>query len=104
MLESIPIALAMLLAPATFNETVQVDESRYRVLVRGEEVKVFNKALLTGQRAKGQTLERDRMRRAVLLVTGCKIADDFFQGPVLIGLIDCSGKAGGKSETGTKGE
>ena len=104
MLETMQIAIAMMMATVAVNETVQVDESRYRVLVRGEEVKVFNKALLTGQRAKGQTLERDRMRRAVLQVTGCRIADDFFQGPVLIGLIDCSEKAGGKSETGTNGE
>lgn len=86
--------IAMLLAGASVNQTVKVDESTYRVLVRGEEVKVFNKALLTGQRQKGQTLERDRMRRAVNLVTGCKITDDFFQGPVLIGVIDCADKAG----------
>lgn len=86
--------IAMLLAGASVNQTAKVDESTYRVMVRGEEVKVFNKALLTGQRQKGQTLERDRMRRAVNLVTGCKITDDFFQGPVLIGVIDCSEKVG----------
>lgn len=87
------LIIATLLAGATVNQTLKVDESTYRVLVRDDEVKVFNKALLNGPRQKGQTLERDRMRRAVNLVTGCKITDDFFQNNVLIGTMDCSEKA-----------
>jgi hypothetical protein len=86
-------ALLMLFAaPANVNQTVQVDESRYRVLVRGDEVKVFNKALITGQRANGSTKQRDQMRQAVSLVTGCQIKDDFWRGAVLVGVIDCSEK------------
>lgn len=41
------LIIAMLLAGASVNQTVKVDESTYRVLVRDDEVKVFNRELYT---------------------------------------------------------
>ncbi|WP_156447484.1 hypothetical protein [Blastomonas sp. CCH1-A6] len=47
-------ALLLLIAtPAEVNQTVKVEGKSYRVLVRGDEVKVFQKALIAGQKVKG---------------------------------------------------
>lgn len=86
-------ALLLLIAtPAEVNQTVKVEGKSYRVLVRGDEVKVFQKALIAGQKVKGSTEQRAQMRQAVNHVTGCKMTDDFWRGAVLVGVIDCSEK------------
>ncbi|MFZ5701357.1 MAG: hypothetical protein ACOY4P_08390 [Pseudomonadota bacterium] len=86
-------ALLLLIAtPAEVNQTVKVEGKSYRVLVRGDEVKVFQKALIAGQKVKGSTEQRAQMRQAVNQVTGCKMTDDFWRGAVLVGVIDCSEK------------
>lgn len=87
------LIIAMLLAGATVNETVKVEGKSYRVLVRDDEVKVFQKSFIAGQKVKGSTEQRAQMRQAVQQVTGCKMTDDFWRGAVLVGVMDCSGKA-----------
>ncbi len=86
-------ALLLLIAtPAEVNQTVKVEGKSYRVLVRGDEVKVFQKALIAGQKVKGSTEQRAQMRQAVNQATGCKMTDDFWRGAVLVGVMDCSEK------------
>lgn len=54
------------------NYFATVDGARYRVNVRGGEVRVFKKAVLVRYTLE----ERDRMRRAVKLATGCDAVDE----------------------------
>jgi CRISPR/Cas system-associated protein Csm6 len=91
--EPMELIIAMLLAGASYNETVKVEGKSYRVLVREDEVKVFQKSFIAGQKVKGSTEQRAQMRQAVQQVTGCKLTDDFWRGAVLVGVMDCSGKA-----------
>lgn len=80
--------LALLLSvspPTAINETVSVDDSRYRVRVRGEEVVIFTKQPFRGRTTK----ERDRMRAAVKTATGCKLQDDFWRDNRLVGTLLC---------------
>lgn len=75
----------MLLALMLASSIVQVDGHAYRVEVRGEEVRVFQKAAIT----KRSLERRARMRKAVELATGCRIVDDYWQGTRIEGLLDC---------------
>lgn len=89
------IALAALAIPMhaqaserKVNQLAEVDGRTYRVAVKGDEVHVFDKAFGWKQSPE----QRNRMRRAVVLATGCYITHDYWavgQGR-LKGSLDCS--------------
>lgn len=77
--------LLLALAALTMNRVVQVDGNSYRVEVRGEEVRVFQKAAFT----KRSLERRDKMRRAVVIATGCRIVDDYWLDTRIEGALVC---------------
>lgn len=77
--------LLFALALAT-NTIVQVDGRAFRVEIKQDSVRVFQKAVVTKVSLKA----RARMRAAVRISTGCKIVDDYWNGAHLEGALDCS--------------
>ena len=78
------------------NQLADVDGRTYRVMVKGEEVHVFDKAFGWKQSPE----QRNRMRRAVVLATGCYISNDYWavgQGR-LKGSLDCPQQSGISSQ------
>ncbi len=65
---------------------VQVDGSRYRVTVRGSDVEVTKQAFAV----RYSLAERDRLREAVKLATGCRIVDELAPSAKLKGRLACS--------------
>lgn len=81
------LALFFALAAApSINQVVQVDGRGYRVEVKGDVVRVYQKAAFT----KVSIDARSRMRRAVTQVTGCNIVDDYWKETRLEGMLDCA--------------
>ena len=72
-------------AQATTKKVV-VDGASYRVRVRGQEVEVAAKSLFAIKSLEN----RDRMRRAVTLATGCQIGDELrVSAAILQGRLVC---------------
>lgn len=80
------LATAPIALPADLNQTVEVADRSYRVRVKGRVVRVFQKTVISKQNPERGV----EMKRAVQLVTGCKMTEEFWQGPTLTGLLDCS--------------
>lgn len=77
--------------PATYNEKVEVNGFAYRVVMRGQQVKVITKTLAGHFR--GRTVERrTEMRAAAAMVTGCHLVDDYWIENTLVGELECSDK------------
>ncbi len=86
MLFTLLASAALAASHAGTNETVDVDGSRYRVRVKDSgEVIVFTKHPFRGR----TIVERDRMRRAVKVATGCALIDDFYRDNRLVGALAC---------------
>lgn len=77
-------ALLLALAPTT-STIVQIDQRTLRVEVKGEEVRVFNKAFLT----KPSPQLKAQMKRAVVQVTGCDITEEYWRDARLEGVLSC---------------
>lgn len=83
----LPILLLAFAAqlPPPGESKVEVDGARYRVLVRGSEMIVANKSLMTRRSPD----ERDKMRRAAKQATGCDLTDPYWEGNRLVGKASC---------------
>ena len=66
----------------------EVDGSRYKIVVRGDQVEVLNLAILTGR----TMVDRDRRRIAVRQATGCNITDEMWFDAKMIGTLTCPSK------------
>lgn len=78
------IALALGGAVPT-NTIVKVEGHAFRVHVRGDAVKVTQKAVLTRVSLEA----RANMRAAVKAATGCSITDDYWSGTAIEGQLNC---------------
>lgn len=68
------------------NYKVKIDGKSYRIRVQGENVKAISKAMLSAA-----TLDqRDDLRNAVRVATGCEIVDDFWDDAKLAGKLKCT--------------
>lgn len=76
------LALALMLET---NSITKVDGSTYRVEVRGEVVRVYQKAVIS----KVSMDRRAKMRKAVIQATGCNIVDDYWRETSLEGMLAC---------------
>ncbi len=68
------------------NYKVKIDGKSYRVRVQGENVKSISKAMLTGV----SLSQRDDLRNAVKVATGCEIVDDYWEEAKLAGKLKCT--------------
>ena len=84
------ISVALIAAPPKVDHFVKVEGRTYRVRVKGNEIRVFDKGIAW----KKSLEQRERMRRAVNLATGCHLTDDYWAegDPYLTGFLDCSGQ------------
>ena len=86
-----PILIA---SPAMAKESstkVEVDGNTYRVFIRDDEVKVFNKSVGAFMKMGRSTERRDQMREAVKRVTNCNLVNDFWEDSWRRGKLDCDG-------------
>ncbi|PCG09646.1 hypothetical protein COA17_07240 [Sphingomonas ginsenosidimutans] len=67
---------------------VEVDGARYRVTTTGQIVTVARKSFIVQFNIE----ERDRMRKAVRVATGCNVVDEIPNGAKLRGKLDCPAK------------
>lgn len=70
---------------------IDVDGNTYRVFIRDDEVKVFNKSAPTAIRMGRSTIRRDQMRKAVKMVTSCELVNDIWIENYRLGKLDCNG-------------
>lgn len=68
------------------NYKVKIEGKSYRIRVQGENVKAIPKAMLSAA-----TLDqRDDLRKAVKVATGCEIIDEFWDDAKLAGKLKCT--------------
>ena len=72
--------------PADLETRVEIDGHTFRVKVDGREVVVADKAIFVTPSPE----LRDKMRRAVLAVTGCRLDDPYWDVGKLRGLLICT--------------
>jgi hypothetical protein len=80
------ILIAALLLSPTVHHRVEVEGRSYRIEVKDETVRVFQKSVISNVSLK----RRRQMREAVRQATGCTITDDYWNQTILEGALDCS--------------
>lgn len=80
--------LLIAIALATTNTATTINGRTFRVEVRGDFVKVAQKAIF----AAPSPQRRIEMRSAVQTVTGCAIVDDYWDNSALVGVLKCPAK------------
>lgn len=73
-------------ATKAINYKVKVDGKSFRVRVQGDQVKAIPKGMIAGQ----SISQRDTLRAAVFVATGCQIVDDYWDESRLAGKLACS--------------
>lgn len=80
------VQAAGLLASLQGNHRVEIDGQAYRVNVKGQTVSSYKKSVVVMR-----TPERgEALRKAVVLATGCVMANGYWEGSSLHGTLDCS--------------